>query len=139
MATVNLPPDYTPTEDEEFMNPIMTEFFRQMLQDRKKELIAEAGETRAALATGGMQEADITDRASIESDAALELRTRDRARKLIKKINQALERIEEGEYGYCDVTGDPISVKRLIARPMATMTLEAQEAHERAEKIHRDD
>jgi DnaK suppressor protein len=102
-------------------------------------LLREAGETLSSLSEGGIAEADLADRASVETDRALELRTRDRARKLINKIDQALERIEYGTYGYCEESGEPISLRRLEARPIATMTIEAQERHERMERVHRDD
>jgi DnaK suppressor protein len=136
---VTLPPDYRPTEDEEFMNPIQLEYFRQKLLKWRAELLKEAGFTLQSLSEGGIHEADITDRASIETDRALELRTRDRARKLISKIDQALGRIEAGTYGYCEETDEPIGIKRLEARPIATLSIEAQERHERMERIHRDD
>lgn len=114
-------------------------YFRQKLLRWRQELLREAGDTLASLSAGGIAEADLTDRASVETDRALELRTRDRARKLISKIDQALERIENGTYGYCEETGEPIGLKRLEARPIATLTVEAQERHERMERIHRDD
>lgn len=136
---ITLPPDYHPSEDEEFMNPLQVEYFRQKLLKWRADLLKEADETLASLSEGGIHEADITDRASVETDRALELRTRDRARKLISKINQALLRIENGSYGYCEETGEPIGLKRLEARPIATLSIEAQERHERMEKIHRDD
>lgn len=136
---VTLPPDYRPTEDEEFMNPIQLEYFRQKLLKWRSELLKEAGFTLQSLSQGGIHEADITDRASIETDRALELRTRDRARKLISKIDQALGRIEAGTYGYCEETDEPIGIRRLEARPIATLSIEAQERHERMERIHRDD
>ncbi|CUW48212.1 RNA polymerase-binding protein DksA [Novacetimonas hansenii] len=136
---LTLPPDYHPSESEEFMNPLQVEYFRHKLLRWRGELLKEADETLASLSEGGIHEADITDRASVETDRALELRTRDRARKLITKINQALQRIEAGTYGYCEETGEPIGLKRLEARPIATLSIEAQERHERMEKIHRDD
>ncbi len=136
---LTLPPDYRPTDGEEFMNPRQGEYFRQKLLRWRAELIREADGTLASLSEGGIHEADITDRASVETDRALELRTRDRARKLISKIDQALQRVEAGSYGYCDETGEPISLKRLEARPIATMSIEAQERHERMERVHRDD
>ena len=141
MASTILPPDYDPLKDKgEFMNPIMLEYFKVKLMDWRSELLRESSDTiKNSLQEEQLQKPDATDRASAETDHALELRTRDRERKLVKKINQALQRIEEGEYGYCEDSGDPISVARLDARPVATMTLEAQERHERAEKIHRDD
>ncbi|RFD20119.1 RNA polymerase-binding protein DksA [Komagataeibacter melaceti] len=136
---ITLPPDYRPSEDEEFMNPQQVEYFRLKLLKWRTDLLKEADETLASLSEGGIHEADITDRASVETDRALELRTRDRARKLISKINQALQRIEAGTYGYCEETGEPIGLKRLEARPIATLSIEAQERHERMERIHRDD
>ncbi|MFC7332235.1 RNA polymerase-binding protein DksA [Rhodocista pekingensis] len=134
-----LPPDYRPSEDEPFMNPVMKEYFRQKLLRWRAELLKESTETLQSLQDGGLQEPDIADRASAETDRALELRTRDRERKLISKIDAALERIENDEYGYCEETGEPIGVRRLEARPIATMSLEAQERHERLERTHRDD
>ena len=128
-----------PSDDEDFMNPIMQEFFRQRLTEWKSELLRESGQTLQNMQTSSGQEADIGDRASVESERALELRTRDRERKLISKIDDALRRIEIGDYGYCEDTGEPIGVRRLIARPIATLSIEAQERHERMEKTHRDD
>lgn len=139
MASKAKSPDYVPTDDEEFMNSIMQEFFRQRLTEWKSELLRESGQTLQNMQTSSGQEADIGDRASVESERALELRTRDRERKLISKIDDALRRIEMGEYGYCEETGEPIGVRRLIARPIATLSIEAQERHERMEKTHRDD
>ena len=136
---VTLSPDYRPSPKEEFMNPDMSEYFRQKLLAWRAELLTESNETLMLLQEGGIQEPDISDRATIESDRALELRTRDRARKLISKIDEALGRIESGEYGYCEETGEPISLSRLEARPIATLSIEAQERHERMEKTHRDD
>ncbi len=136
---VTLPPDYRPSDAEEFMNPQQLEYFRRKLLSWRAELLKEADETLASLQDGGMQEPDITDRAAAETDRALELRTRDRARKLISKIDQALERIENGTYGYCEETGEPITLRRLQARPIATLSIEAQERHERMERTHRDD
>lgn len=121
------------------MNPVMKEYFRQKLLRWRSELLKESTETLQSLQDGGLQEPDIADRASAETDRALELRTRDRERKLISKIDAALERIENDEYGYCEETGEPIGVRRLEARPIATMSLEAQERHERLERTHRDD
>ena len=121
------------------MNPMQLEYFRQKLLRWRGELLQEADGTLASLSEGGIHEADITDRASVETDRALELRTRDRARKLIAKIDQALHRIESGTYGYCEDTGEPIGLKRLEARPIATLSIEAQERHERMERVHRDD
>ena len=136
---VTLPPDYKPSDDEEFMNPQQLEYFRQKLLRWRHDLLREAGDTLASLSEGGIAEADLTDRASVETDRALELRTRDRARKLISKIDQALERIENGTYGYCEESGEPIGLRRLEARPIATLSIEAQERHERMERVHRDD
>jgi DnaK suppressor protein len=132
-------PDYRPSEDEPFMNPQMTEYFRRKLLKWRSELLQESEETLQSLQEGGLQEADIADRASLETDRSLEVRTRDRERKLISKIDAALLRIEDGSYGYCEETGDPISIRRLEARPIATLSLEAQERHERLERTHRDD
>jgi len=136
---VTLPPDYKPSAKEEFMNPMMLEYFRHKLLDWKNELLKESSETLEHLQEGGILEPDIADRASIETDRALELRTRDRARKLISKIDEALDRIADGSYGYCEETHEPISIPRLEARPIATLSIDAQERHERMEKTHRDD
>lgn len=130
---------YVPGDDEEFMGERQRTFFRRLLNDWKRGIMAESETTLASLQDGPMREPDLTDRASSETDWAIELRTRDRQRKLIAKIDAALRRLDEGEYGYCEVTGEPISLGRLIARPIATMTLEAQERHERNERISRDD
>lgn len=130
---------YEPTDNEEFMSTVMKEYFRQRLLAWKEELLRESEETLHVLQEeGNMQKPDITDRASEETDLAIEFRTRDRERKLLNKINEALGRIEDGSYGYCEETGDPIPVKRLIARPTATRTLEAEELHERRERTQRD-
>ena len=129
-----LPKNYRPTQKEKFMNAKMKEYFRQKLLNWKKELLKESSQTLNNLQNENEAKPDITDRASEEIDRSFELRTRDRERKLINKINAALQRIEDGSYGYCDETGDPISIKRLEARPVATLTLEAQEMHEKAEK-----
>jgi len=140
MSLSSLPPDYRPSDDEPFMNPIMLEYFRMRLLKWQSELLQESNETLASMQIdGGMQEPDLADRASAETDRALELRTRDRERKLLSKISAALLRIEDGSYGYCEETGDPIGVKRLEARPIATLSLEAQERHERLERTQRDD
>lgn len=139
MTVVTLSPDYSPSEDEEFMNPVMLEYFKQKLVDWRQDLLKESDETLQHLQEGGLVEPDIADRASIETERALELRTRDRARKLIGKIDEALDRVAKGTYGYCVETGEPISIQRLEARPIATLSLEAQERHERMEKTHRDD
>ncbi len=130
---------YRPAEDEPFMNERQVEYFRRKLLNWKAELLEGSRDTIEGLQDGTRNIPDVADRASEETDRALELRTRDRARKLVTKIDAALRRIEDGEFGYCSVTGDPISLKRLDARPIATMTLEAQERHERREKVHRDD
>lgn len=134
-----LPDDYRPAEDEPFMNERQTEYFRCKLMNWRNDLLDEGRDTIEALQESTRNIPDVADRASEETDRALELRTRDRQRKLVAKIDSALRRIDEGEYGYCDVTGEPISLKRLDARPIATMSLEAQERHERREKVHRDD
>ncbi len=134
-----LPEDYRPAEGEPFMNERQLEYFRRKLLSWKTDILNGSRETLEGLAEGARNIPDITDRASEETDRALELRTRDRQRKLVSKIDAALRRIETGEYGYCQVTGEPISLRRLDARPIATMTLEAQERHERREKVHRDD
>lgn len=138
MAT-RLPKNYRPTEKEKFMNAKQKEYFRRKLLAWKEEILEEAKETLKALQKESLKEADITDRASSETDWSIELRARDRQRKLIAKIDSALAKIDNGEYGYCEVTGEPISLKRLDARPIATMSLEAQERHERMERVHRDD
>ena len=138
-AEVFLPEDYRPAEDEPFMNERQLEYFRRKLLAWKGELLDESRGTVAVLQDDTRNIPDVADRASEETDRALELRTRDRQRKLISKIDAALRRIDQGEYGYCEVTGEPISLKRLDARPIATMSLEAQERHERREKVHRDD
>ena len=138
-ANKALPDDYTPSDDEEYMNERQQQFFRKLLIEWKHSLHTEACGTLQNLADAPLREPDLTDRASSETDWGIELRTRDRQRKLIAKIDAALRRIDAGEYGYCEVTGDPIGLQRLIARPVATMTVEAQEAHERREKISRND
>ena len=137
--TVTLPPDYRPTDDEPFMNEVQREYFRQKLLSWRSELLREADETLQHLQEGGSQEADIADRATTETDRSLELRTRDRARKLIAKIDAAIQRIEDGAYGYCEESGEPIGIKRLEARPIATLSIEAQERHERMERTHREE
>ena len=136
---VFLSDDYSPAEDEPFMNDKQLEYFRRKLLNWKAELIEGSRDTIEGLQDGTRNIPDVADRASEETDRALELRTRDRARKLVAKIDSALRRIDDGEFGYCSVTGEPISLKRLDARPIATMSLEAQERHERREKVHRDD
>lgn len=136
---VTLPAKYRPSKKEPFMNPEMREYFRQRLLTWRHELLDESSETLQLLQQGGALEADIADRATVEAERALELRTRDRARKLITKIDEALKRIEDGTYGFCEDTHEPISLSRLEARPIATLSIEAQERHERMEKTHRDD
>ncbi|MAV71987.1 MAG: RNA polymerase-binding protein DksA [Paracoccaceae bacterium] len=131
--------DYLPVKGESFMNDRQLEFFRRKLVNWKNDLMSDSKDTIEGLQDNTRNIPDIADRASEETDRALELRTRDRQRKLVSKIDAALRRIDEGEYGYCEITGEPISLKRLDARPIATMTLEAQESHERREKVHRDD
>ena len=137
--TVKLPKDYRPSEDEEFMNPRQREYFRRKLVAWREDILKESQETLLHLQEDTVAEPDLADRASAESERALELRTRDRQRKLIGKIDAALRRIENGEYGYCEETGDPISLRRLDARPIATLSIEAQERHERRERTYRDD
>ncbi len=136
---VTLPANYRPSDKEPFMNPKMREYFRQRLLTWRHELLDESNETLQLLQQGGELEADIADRATVEAERALELRTRDRARKLIAKIDEAIKRIEDGTYGFCEDTNEPISLSRLEARPIATLSIEAQERHERMEKTHRDD
>ena len=138
-AEVFLPDDYSPAEDEPFMNDRQLKYFRRKLLIWKAEILEDSRDTIEGLQDSTRAIPDVADRASEETDRALELRTRDRQRKLVAKIDAALRRIDEGEYGYCEVTGEPISLKRLDARPIATMSLEAQERHERREKVHRDD
>ncbi len=133
-----LSPDYKPTGSEPFMSPRMREYFRQKLLSWKQELLYESSETISNLQESSVSEPDVADRASLETDHALELRTRDRERKLIAKINAALQRIEDGTYGFCEETGEPITIRRLEARPIATLTIEAQERHERMERTQRD-
>lgn len=131
--------DYRPAEDEPFMNERQLEYFRRKLLAWKAELMSDSRDTIEGMKDATRNIPDIADRASEETDRALELRTRDRQRKLVTKIDSALRRIDEGEYGYCEITGEPISLRRLDARPIATMSLEAQERHERRERVHRDD
>ena len=138
-SNIILPPDYKPSADEEYMNEMQLEYFRQKLLNWKKSLIGQATDTLNELKEGGLNQPDQIDLASLEADKALELRTRDRARKLISKINDALKRIEDGVYGYCEETGDPIGIERLEVRPVATLSVEAQERHERMEKTYDDD
>ncbi len=131
--------DYFPSEDEPYMSEEQQDYFRLLLLTWKKSILAASAGTLQQLQDGPIREPDLNDRASSETEWSIELRTRDRQRKLIAKIDSALRRIEEGEYGYCEVTGEPIGLGRLVARPVATMTVEAQEAHERREKVSRDD
>lgn len=137
--SVILPPDYVPNQKEEYMNEMQLEYFRQKLTEWKKELLIQSSDTLDDLRQGGLNQPDDIDRASLETDKSLDLRTKDRARKLILKIDQALERIEDGSYGYCEETGEEIGIARLIARPIATLCLEAQERHERMEKTYDDE
>ena len=136
---VTLPRNYRPTDDEPFMNAKMREYFRRKLMRWRDELMRETGETISHLQEESLASPDLADRASSETDRALELRTRDRGRKLLTKIDDALGRIEEGTYGYCEETEEPISIRRLEARPIATLSVEAQERHERIERTQRDD
>jgi DnaK suppressor protein len=138
-AVPSLPPDYKPSAKEEYMSPQQLEYFRQKLIQWKEDILRESKQTLHHIQEETLQQPDITDRASLETDMALELRTRDRERKLIAKIDSALERIEQGEYGYCEETGQPIGLPRLEARPIATLCLEAQERHEKYERTHRDE
>ncbi|MEM7617341.1 MAG: RNA polymerase-binding protein DksA, partial [Pseudomonadota bacterium] len=133
---LTLPSGYKPTENEEYMNPLQLQYFKQLLEEWKNSLLAESESTLMSLKDGNLAEPDPNDRASIESNTAFELRTRDRYRKLILKIDQALDKIKTKEYGYCEETGEPIGIKRLEARPIATLTIEAQERHENYEKTH---
>lgn len=133
-----VPPDYKPSDAEDFMNPVMKAYFRQKLLKWRSDLLQESSGTLQSLQDGGIQEPDVADRATVETERSLELRTRDRERKLLAKIDAALARIEEDCYGYCEMTGEPINVRRLDARPIATMSLEAQERHERMERTQRE-
>jgi DnaK suppressor protein len=134
-----LPMDYRPSEDEEFMGPLQVEYFRQKLLRWRAELLADSAETLRSLQEESLLKPDLTDRASLETERAIELRTRDRERKLISKIDAALERLDSGTYGYCEETDEPIGIRRLEARPIATLSIEAQERHERMERTHRED
>ena len=134
-----LPEDYRPSEDEEFMGPLQVEYFRRKLLSWRAELLADSAETLRSLQEESLLKPDVTDRASLETERAIELRTRDRERKLISKIDSALSRLDAGTYGYCEETEEPIGIRRLEARPIATLSIEAQERHERMERIHRDD
>jgi DnaK suppressor protein len=137
-AKRSLPPDYVPGDSEPYMSEVQLEYFRRLLLEWKKTILSASAGTLQSLQDGPIREADLNDRASSETDWGIELRTRDRQRKLIAKIDAALRRIDEGEYGFCEVTGEPIGLGRLIARPVATMTVEAQQAHEKREKVSRD-
>lgn len=134
-----LPDGYKPSDKEDFMNPMQIEYFKQKLLQWRHELLSDANDTLSTLSEENFQKPDITDRAQMESDASLQLRTRDRERKLLSKIESALRRIDDGSYGYCEETDEPISLKRLEARPIASLSLDAQERHERMERSHRDD
>jgi DnaK suppressor protein len=134
-----LPEDYRPSEDEEFMGPLQVEYFRRKLLRWRAELLADSSETLRHLQEESLLKPDLTDRASLETERAIELRTRDRERKLISKIDAALSRLDSGTYGYCEETEEPIGIRRLEARPIATLSIEAQERHERLERTHRDD
>ncbi|MEE9300714.1 MAG: RNA polymerase-binding protein DksA [Alphaproteobacteria bacterium] len=136
---VKLPLGYRPSEKESFMSPVQREYFRRRLLQWRAELFDESQQTLEHLKEYSLVEPDLADRASIETERAIELHTRDRERKLLTKIDAALKRIEDGSYGYCEVTSQPISLRRLEARPIATLSLEAQERHERLERIYRDD
>ena len=138
-SQIVLPDGYLPSDDEPFMGAIQKEYFRSKLVNWKEDIIRQTRETIAGLTTDSSQHADLADRATSETDRALELRARDRQRKLVAKINAALARIEDGSYGYCEETGEPISLRRLDARPIATLSIEAQERHERRERVYRDD
>tara|TARA_A100001037_G_C15144143_1_gene635401 strand:+ start:1644 stop:2060 length:417 start_codon:yes stop_codon:yes gene_type:complete len=138
MAT-RLPKGYKPSDDEPFMNARQREYFRRKLLSWKDELVRESTQTLQHLQEDSLQEPDLADRASVESERSLELRTRDRERKLLSKIDNALERLEDGSYGYCEETGEPIGLSRLDARPIATLSIEAQERHEKRERTYRDD
>jgi len=134
-----LPDDYRPTEDEDFMNPLQLLYFQKKLESWKAELLDDASDTITGLSQENLHQPDQMDRAQIESNAALDLRTRDRERKLLQKIEAALRRIDDGSYGYCVETDEPINLRRLEARPIASLSLHAQERHERMERVHRDD
>ena len=137
--SIILPPDYRPTADEPYMSEMQLEYFRQKLEAWKKSLVTQSEDTLEDLRQGGLNQPDDIDRAALETDKSLDLRTKDRARKLIGKINEALERITDGTYGYCEETGEPIGIERLEARPIATLSIEAQERHERMEKTYDDE
>ncbi len=137
--STTIPEDYSPSEEEPFMNDRQRAYFRRKLLDWRDEILRSTKETLEHLQNDSEQHADIADRATSESERALELRARDRQRKLIAKIDEALARIDDGTYGYCEETGEPISLKRLDARPIATLSVEAQERHERRERVYRDE
>ena len=139
VSTIILPPDYKPSADEDYMNDMQLEYFRQKLLAWKKSLVEQSQDTLDDLRQGGLNQPDEIDRASLEADKSLDLRTKDRARKLISKIDEALDRIEDGTYGYCEETGEPIGLERLEARPIATLSIEAQERHERMVKTYDDE
>ena len=139
MPKIELPKGYHPSENEDYMNPMHLEYFRRKLSSWKDELIGESVETIKHLKEENWQESDVNDRATVELEAALELKTRDRYRKLLEKIDSALERIESADYGYCEATGEQIGIKRLEARPVATLSIEAQERHESYERQHSDE
>jgi len=138
MAMEAFDENYKPSEDEPFMNERQREYFRRKLLAWKEDLLKESRDTLVVLQSENENQSDLADRASSETDRSLELRARDRQRKLISKIEAALERIDDGSYGYCEETGEPISIRRLDARPIATLSVEAQERHERREKVYRD-
>jgi DnaK suppressor protein len=138
-TSIVLPPDYKPSADEEYMNEMQLEYFRQKLESWKKSLVSQSVDTLDDLRQGGLNQPDDVDRASMETDKSLDLRTKDRIRKLITKIDEAIDRIEDGTYGYCEETGEPIGIERLEARPVATLSIEAQERHERMEKTFDDE
>jgi len=133
-----VPQSYRPSEKEPFINPVMSAYFRQKLEQWRDDILRDADDTLHSMQEESLNEADMADRATLESDRSLELRTRDRQRKLISKINAAMQRIEDGTYGYCEETAEPIEVGRLDARPIATLSIEAQERHERREKVQRE-
>ena len=135
----DIPQNYKPSENEKYMNPMQLEYFRKKLLDWKNELLTESRQTIDHLSEENWQEPDLNDRASLETDTTLELRTRDRYRKLLDKIDNSLEKVNNGEYGYCEETGDEIGIKRLEARPIAALTVEAQERHENYERLHSED
>lgn len=139
VSIVMLPPEYKPSSKEEYMNPLQLEYFRRKLETWKAEILKESAETIHHMQEESHNESDMADRATTETDRSLELRARDRERKLLNKINDAMDRIRDGSYGYCEETGDPIGLARLEARPIATLSLEAQERHEREEKVYREE